>query len=117
MAAARALDLLLGGVAANGDLRRTLPSALALGTHTLAVTMVSRHETQGGSPWAPLSGLVTTTALAWSVTARRGTAQGRETGPWTGPATSTGTAWLVPCAEPSPPSTPRPPPAPSSTPP
>ncbi|MGW2285360.1 SCO3242 family prenyltransferase [Streptomyces phaeochromogenes] len=68
MAAARSLDLLLGGVAANGDLRRALPSALALGTHTLAVTTVSRHETQGGSPWAPLSGLATTAALAWSIT-------------------------------------------------
>ena len=68
MAAARSLDLLLGGVAANGDIRRALPSALALGTHTLAVTTVSRHETQGGSPWAPLSGLATTAALAWSVT-------------------------------------------------
>ncbi|MEU9957874.1 SCO3242 family prenyltransferase [Streptomyces sp. NPDC050982] len=68
MAAARALDLLLGGVAANGDMRRALPSALALGAHTLAVTTVSRHETQGGSPWAPLSGLATTAALAWSIT-------------------------------------------------
>ncbi|WP_435864524.1 SCO3242 family prenyltransferase [Streptomyces phaeochromogenes] len=68
MAAARSLDLLLGGVAANGDIRRALPSALALGTHTLAVTTVSRHETQGGSPWAPLSGLATTAALAWSIT-------------------------------------------------
>ncbi|MGW3418573.1 SCO3242 family prenyltransferase [Streptomyces phaeochromogenes] len=67
MAAARSLDLLLGGVAANGDIRRALPSALALGTHTLAVTTVSRHETQGGSPWAPLSGLATTAALAWSI--------------------------------------------------
>jgi UbiA prenyltransferase family protein len=79
MAAARALDLLLGGVAANGDMRRALPSALALGTHTLAVTTVSRHETQGGSPWAPLSGLVTTTALAWSVT-RDGAERGRQPG-------------------------------------
>ncbi|WP_323186533.1 SCO3242 family prenyltransferase [Streptomyces sp. NBC_00878] len=68
MAAARALDLLLGGVAANGDFRRALPSALALGTHTLAVTTVSRHETQGGSPWAPVSALATTAALTWSVT-------------------------------------------------
>jgi len=67
MAAARSLDLLLGGVAANGDIRRALPSALALGTHTLAVTTVSRQETQGGSPWAPLSGLATTAALAWSI--------------------------------------------------
>lgn len=79
MAAARSLDLLLGGVAANGDIRRALPSALALGTHTLAVTTVSRHETQGGSPWAPLSGLATTAALAWSVT-RDGTERDRQPG-------------------------------------
>ncbi|MGA5504932.1 SCO3242 family prenyltransferase [Streptomyces umbrinus] len=79
MAAARSLDLLLGGVAANGDIRRALPSALALGTHTLAVTTVSRHETQGGSPWAPLSGLATTAALAWSIT-RDGTEQDRQPG-------------------------------------
>ncbi|WP_404829247.1 SCO3242 family prenyltransferase [Streptomyces albicerus] len=76
MAAARALDLLLGTAATNGDIRddiggdirRALPSALALGTHTLAVTTVSRHETQGGSPWAPLTALATTTALTWAVT-------------------------------------------------
>ncbi|MEU0643979.1 SCO3242 family prenyltransferase [Streptomyces umbrinus] len=79
MAAARSLDLLLGGVAANGDIRRALPSALALGTHTLAVTTVSRHETQGGSPWAPLSGLATTAALAWSIT-RDGAEQDRQSG-------------------------------------
>ncbi|MEV2194122.1 SCO3242 family prenyltransferase [Streptomyces phaeochromogenes] len=79
MAAARSLDLLLGGVAANGDIRRALPSALALGTHTLAVTTVSRHETQGGSPWAPLSGLATTAALAWSIT-RDGPARDRHPG-------------------------------------
>jgi 4-hydroxybenzoate polyprenyltransferase len=68
MATARALDLLLGATATNGDTRRALPSALALGTHTLAVTTVSRHETQGGSPWAPLTALATTTALTWAVT-------------------------------------------------
>ncbi|MEU5343557.1 SCO3242 family prenyltransferase [Streptomyces sp. NPDC020766] len=79
MAGARALDLLLGGVAAHGDIRRALPSALALGTHTLAVTTVSRHETQGGSAWAPLSGLATTAALAWSVT-RDDPARDRQSG-------------------------------------
>ncbi|MEV0219774.1 SCO3242 family prenyltransferase [Streptomyces sp. NPDC050704] len=67
MATARALDLLLGAAATNGDTRKAAPSALTLGTHTLAVTTVSRHETQGGSPWAPLTALATTTALAWTV--------------------------------------------------
>ncbi|MBQ0852290.1 UbiA family prenyltransferase [Streptomyces sp. BH-SS-21] len=68
MAAARGLDLLLGGVASGGDTRKAVPSALTLATHTLAVTTVSRHETQGGSPWAPLTALATTTALTWSLT-------------------------------------------------
>ncbi|WUI51920.1 UbiA family prenyltransferase [Streptomyces sp. NBC_00414] len=68
MAAARGLDLLLGGVASGGDTRKVVPSALTLATHTLAVTTVSRHETQGGSPWAPLTALATTTALTWSLT-------------------------------------------------
>ncbi|MFD6291535.1 SCO3242 family prenyltransferase [Streptomyces sp. NPDC060205] len=67
MAAARGLDLLLGGVASGGDTRKAVPSALTLATHTLAVTTVSRHETQGGSPWAPLTALATTTALTWSL--------------------------------------------------
>ncbi|MFH8466451.1 SCO3242 family prenyltransferase [Streptomyces sp. NPDC017991] len=68
MAAARGLDLLLGGVASGGDTRKAVPSALTLATHTLAVTTVSRHETRGGSPWAPLTALATTTALTWSLT-------------------------------------------------
>ncbi|WP_331276079.1 SCO3242 family prenyltransferase [Streptomyces sp. Qhu-G9] len=68
MAAARGLDLLLGGVAAGGDTRKVVPPALTLATHTLAVTTVSRHETRGGSPWAPLTALATTTALTWSLT-------------------------------------------------
>ncbi|WP_413761356.1 SCO3242 family prenyltransferase [Streptomyces sp. MMBL 11-3] len=68
MAAARGLDLLLGGVASGGDTRKAVPSALALGAHTLAVTTVSRQETQGGSPLAPLAALATTTALTWSLT-------------------------------------------------
>nr|WP_229703671.1 UbiA family prenyltransferase [Streptomyces albiflavescens] len=48
-------------------LRRALPSALTLATHTLAVTTVSRGETQGGSPLAPLAALATTGALAWGL--------------------------------------------------
>ncbi|MFC7257975.1 SCO3242 family prenyltransferase [Streptomyces lutosisoli] len=83
MATARGLDVLLGatatgGTARNGHVfpgvtaacrtaRRALPSALALATHTLAVTTVSRGETQGGSPVAPLAALATTGALAWAL--------------------------------------------------
>ncbi|WP_330308690.1 MULTISPECIES: SCO3242 family prenyltransferase [unclassified Streptomyces] len=83
MATARGLDVLLGATATGGTspsahmlpgvtaacrtARRALPSALAVATHTLAMTMVSRGETQGGSPVAPLTALATTGALAWAL--------------------------------------------------
>ncbi len=63
MAAARALDLLLGAAAGAGRVRPALPSAALLGTHTLAVTAVSRQETRGGSPLAPLAALAATGAV------------------------------------------------------
>ncbi|MEU0075813.1 SCO3242 family prenyltransferase [Streptomyces sp. NPDC006332] len=49
--------------AAASRMRRALPSAALLGTHTLAVTTVSRRETTGGSPLAPLGALATTAVL------------------------------------------------------
>ncbi|MGW4235571.1 SCO3242 family prenyltransferase [Streptomyces sp. NPDC004749] len=52
--------------------RAALPSAALLGAHTVAVTTVSRHETQGGSTKAPLAALAATAALAL-FTARPGT--------------------------------------------
>lgn len=63
MGAARGLDLLLGAAATTGRTRKALPSAALLGTHTLAVTTVSRQEAQGGSPLPPLAALATTTLL------------------------------------------------------
>ncbi|MBA2810165.1 UbiA family prenyltransferase [Streptomyces sp. KM273126] len=77
MGAARTLDVLLGAAATTGTTRAALPSALALGAHTFAVTTVSRHETQGGSALAPLAGLATTGILAWRLT--RGHTTGRRT--------------------------------------
>lgn len=68
MAAARGLDLLLGAAATGGNTRAALPSAALLGTHTLAVTAVSRRETTGGSVLAPLAALATTGALTRLVT-------------------------------------------------
>ncbi|MGC9539298.1 SCO3242 family prenyltransferase [Streptomyces sp. UG1] len=73
MATARALDLLLGAAATTGHTREALPSAALLGTHTLAVTTVSRQETRSGSPMAPLAAL-TTTALLSRLLTRRPTA-------------------------------------------
>ncbi|CAM5615787.1 SCO3242 family prenyltransferase [Streptomyces purpurascens] len=70
MAAARGLDLLLGAAATTGHTRPALPSAALLGTHTLAVTTVSRQEAQGGSPLAPLAALATTALLTRVVTHR-----------------------------------------------
>ncbi|WP_372463532.1 SCO3242 family prenyltransferase [Streptomyces spinosus] len=63
MAAARALDLLLGAAAGAGRVRPALPSAALLGTHTLAVTAVSRQETRDGSPLAPLAALAASAAV------------------------------------------------------
>jgi hypothetical protein len=63
MAAARGLDLLLGAAATTGRTRAALPSAALLGTHTLAVTILSRQETRGGNPVPPLAALATTALL------------------------------------------------------
>lgn len=71
MAAARSLDLLLGAAATGGGTRAALPSAALLGSHTLAVTAVSRRETTGGSALAPLAALATTGALTRLVAHRR----------------------------------------------
>lgn len=70
MGAARGLDLLLGAAAASGRTRRALPSAVLLGTHTLAVTAVSRQEARGGSPLAPMGALATTALLTRLLTHR-----------------------------------------------
>ncbi|MFC8569263.1 SCO3242 family prenyltransferase [Streptomyces sp. NPDC057245] len=71
MAAARGLDLLLGAAATTGGTRSALPSAALLGSHTLAVTAVSRRETTGGSVLAPLAALATTGTLTGLVARRR----------------------------------------------
>ena len=68
MGAARGLDLLLGAAATSGRTRPALPSAALLGTHTLAVTTVSRQEAQGGSPLPPFAALATTALLTRLVT-------------------------------------------------
>jgi hypothetical protein len=77
MAAARGLDLLLGAAATGGGTRAALPSAALLGTHTLAVTAVSRRETTGGSVLTPLAALATTGALTRLITRRTRLPAGR----------------------------------------
>ena len=100
-----------------GDrIRRALPSAALLSTHTLAVTTVSRRETSGGSPLAPLAALAATGLLARLLTHRPA-----------GPDTTTSMAsdTLVPTASdtpvptapgPIPPTEPSPAPPPTATP-
>ncbi|THA79442.1 prenyltransferase [Streptomyces sp. A0642] len=78
MAAARALDLLLGAVAtppgaAPAPARAALPAAALLGAHTYAVTSVSRHEAQGGSTTAPLAALAAVAGIAGSLVRERRT--------------------------------------------
>ncbi|MFJ6080961.1 SCO3242 family prenyltransferase [Streptomyces sp. NPDC092369] len=70
MAVARGLDLLLGAAATAGRVREALPSAALLGTHTFAVTTVSRQETTGGSPVPPLAALATTTLVTSALVTR-----------------------------------------------
>ncbi|MFE1841795.1 UbiA family prenyltransferase [Streptomyces sviceus] len=57
--------------AALPGVRQALPSAALLGAHTLAVTVVSRREAQGGSALAPFAALAVTAALTRTVTRRR----------------------------------------------
>ncbi|GEC03279.1 hypothetical protein SSP24_09340 [Streptomyces spinoverrucosus] len=91
MAAARGLDHLLGAAATTGRPQEALPSAALLGTHTLAVTAVSRRETQGGSALAPLAALTATAALTRLVTrGTRGTRDATSTGTGTGTGIGTG---------------------------
>ncbi|UXI82880.1 prenyltransferase [Streptomyces vinaceusdrappus] len=73
MAAARSLDLLLGAAAGPGAVRRAIVPAAFLGSHTLAVSLVSRRETEGGSSTAPLTALAAAGALT-TVLAGRPTA-------------------------------------------
>ncbi|RDG37457.1 SCO3242 family prenyltransferase [Streptomyces corynorhini] len=55
------------GATGAARLRAALPSAALLGAHTVAVTTVSRRETQGGSTAAPLAALTLTGVLGAAV--------------------------------------------------
>ncbi|WP_326693658.1 SCO3242 family prenyltransferase [Streptomyces sp. NBC_01766] len=86
MAAARALDLMLGatatgraGPARPGEghgtrrARHAWGAAALLATHTYAVTSVSRHETHGGSTAVPIAALAATVALGCAAVRSGGT--------------------------------------------
>jgi 4-hydroxybenzoate polyprenyltransferase len=71
MAAARFLDVLVG---AGPRARAALPAAAIVGAHTLAVTLVSRAETRGGSAWpgrGAIAGAAAVSAAAAGFAARR----------------------------------------------
>lgn len=61
MAGCRALDVLLG--ASSGRLRDAAVPAAVVAGHTLTITMVSRHEAQGGTPEVARRALWGTTAI------------------------------------------------------
>lgn len=93
MAAARGLDLLLGATATAGpghgpSIKAAAPSAGVLAAHTLAVTVVSRREAQGGSSTAPLAALAATAVLAGLVGG--GIGGGDELGGGVGPGNGVG---------------------------
>ncbi|WP_327734183.1 UbiA family prenyltransferase [Streptomyces nojiriensis] len=82
MTAARCLDLLLGAAATSrSGTRAALGPAAALGAHTFAVTMVSRHEVLGGSRTAPLAALGTTAVVGIVTSRRRGLGRRRSRSP------------------------------------
>jgi 4-hydroxybenzoate polyprenyltransferase len=74
MAAARALDVVLG--AGRNRARAALPAALAVGGHTLGVTALSRGEVSGSDRRVPLAALAGTGAVAGTtiLTGSRGAA-------------------------------------------
>ncbi|HEY0803673.1 MAG TPA: UbiA family prenyltransferase, partial [Pseudonocardiaceae bacterium] len=64
MATARSLDVLMG--AGIGGVRHAAPTAAIIGMHTLAVTMLSRHEVTGTQPWLPRAALAATAVVGAS---------------------------------------------------
>jgi 4-hydroxybenzoate polyprenyltransferase len=77
MATARGLDVLLG--AGVGHLRAAAPAALAMGAHTLAVTVLSRGEVRGGDRWPAGAALIATGVVGGWAAATGRTVGGRTT--------------------------------------
>ncbi|MBQ1160033.1 UbiA family prenyltransferase [Streptomyces sp. A73] len=80
MAAGRTLDVLLGAAATPAPAvpparveraLRPLGAAAVMGAHTLAVTAVSRRETEGGSPAVPLAALGAVGTIAGGLARQR----------------------------------------------
>jgi 4-hydroxybenzoate polyprenyltransferase len=69
MAAARSLDVLVG---AGNNRRKAWAPALAVGTHILGVTAMSRGEVHGSTPLPARSALIATAAITAATTAAGG---------------------------------------------
>jgi hypothetical protein len=63
MAGCRALDVVLGASGAGGTVRGALVPAAAVAGHTLTITLVSRHEAEGGTPEVARRALVGTSLV------------------------------------------------------
>jgi 4-hydroxybenzoate polyprenyltransferase len=63
MAGCRALDVILGASGAGGTVRGALVPAAAVAGHTLTITLVSRHEAEGGTPEVGRRALVGTSLV------------------------------------------------------
>jgi hypothetical protein len=63
MAGCRALDVVLGASGAGGTVRGALVPAAAVAGHTLTITLVSRHEAEGGTPEVGRRALVGTSLV------------------------------------------------------
>lgn len=71
MAAARGLDVLMGGAAA-GDVSAALPAAAVVSAHTYAVTELSRAEVSGAEPALPATTLAATGVIAAAAVSHAG---------------------------------------------
>lgn len=71
MAAARGLDVLMGGAAA-GSIRPALPAAAIMTAHTYAVTELSRAEVNGAERKLPATTLAATGVVAAAAMSHRG---------------------------------------------
>jgi 4-hydroxybenzoate polyprenyltransferase len=104
MAACRGLDVMLG--ASTGRPGAAVPAALAVGTHTYAVTLLSRSEVSGATPRqvkraAAIGGLATPVVITQIVAGRRGGGGGAAVGLLGRYAASVGGAQLAALRRPS----------------
>lgn len=77
MGSCRALDVLMGAAGTPGGLRRAIGPAAAIGTHTLAVTVLSRGEVHGTLRAVPVTTTTVSAATATVAVSRAAAATAR----------------------------------------